>query len=205
MLIEIDGGYDEGYRSVTCFWGTAPASLVASYLRSHDPSGFQVLDVGAGEGKNAAAFVSAGARVDALECSSTAIQNGLQLFPNVDINWIRTDVVEYVYPKCLYDVVICYGLLHCLSSEATAQRLVRMLQESLKEGGIIFVAAFNDGSHDLSAHPGFKPLLLSHDWFVRQFDGWHIKSISDSILFETHPHNNIPHHHSLTRFSAVKP
>jgi 2-polyprenyl-3-methyl-5-hydroxy-6-metoxy-1,4-benzoquinol methylase len=205
MLIEMDGGYDQGYRTVTCFWGTAPASLVASYLRSHDPSGLQVLDVGAGEGKNAAAFSLAGARVDALECSSAAIKNGLHLFPNVGINWICVDVMEHIYPKSFYDVVICYGLIHCLPSEDAAQRLVRVLQATLKEGGTIFVVAFNDGSHNLSAHPGFKPLLLDHDWFVRQFDGWHIESVSNSILFETHPHNNIPHHHSLTRLSAVKP
>jgi len=204
MLTDVDGGYDQGYRAIMGFWGTAPASLVARFLSVHDVHGLRVLDVGAGEGKNAAAFALMGAQVDAIECSSAAIENGLQLFPDARINWIQTDAMEHPYPRRFYDVVVCYGLLHCLPSEIAAQRLVVALQESLKEGGTMFVVAFNNGSHDLSAHPGFEPLLLSHDWFIRQFEDWRMESITDSILFETHPHNQIPHHHSLTRLSAVK-
>ncbi|RWO94081.1 MAG: class I SAM-dependent methyltransferase [Mesorhizobium sp.] len=205
MLTEVDGGYDQGYRVVENFWGTAPASLVAAFLRTQNPAGFRVLDVGAGEGKNSAAFTSAGACVDALECSAAAIQNGRKLFPGEHINWIQADAMEHAYPSCSYDIIICYGLIHCLPTEAAARDLILRLQNSLKRAGTIFVVAFNNGSHDLSAHPGFKPLLLSHDWFIQQFGGWRIDVASDSILFETHPHNKIPHHHSLTRLSAVKP
>jgi SAM-dependent methyltransferase len=205
MLTEIDGGYDQGYRSVASFWGTAPASLVAKYLRSHNPIGLEVLDAGAGEGKNAAAFARAGANVDALECSSAAIQNGRTLFPDADINWVQADATDYLYPTSYYDVVICYGLIHCLRTELLARNTLLNLQNSLKRDGTIFVVAFNNGIHDLSAHPGFAPLLLSHDWFLDRFDGWRAINASDSILFETHPHNLIPHHHTLTRLSAVKP
>ncbi|MGS1097576.1 class I SAM-dependent methyltransferase [Aquamicrobium terrae] len=205
MLTEVDGGYDQGYRAVENFWGKAPASLVATYLRSHKAVGLQVLDVGAGEGKNAAAFAHAGAYVTALECSSAAIQNGRKLFPDVDINWVQADATDYRYPTGFYDVVVCYGLIHCLKSESVARNMLFNLQNSLKSGGTIFVVAFNNGSHDLSAHPGFAPLLLSHDWFIERFNEWHAVGASDSILFETHPHNLIPHHHSLTRLTAVKP
>ena len=205
MQAECDGGYDQGYRSVQGFWGTAPASLVACYLSLHNPAGLKVLDVGAGEGKNAAAFASAGALVDAIECSSAAIRNGLSLFPNPLINWIHGDAVRQDYPADFYDVVICYGLVHCLKNEQTARSLLNALKNSLKPGGTIFVVAFNDGSQDLSAHPGFEPLLLSHDWFLEQFSDWQIDSVSNSILFETHPHNEIPHYHSLTRLVAVRP
>lgn len=205
MLIEVDGGYDQGYRAVGNFWGTAPASLVASFLSHTDPKGLKVLDVGAGEGKNAAAFATAGAFVDAIECSAAAIRNGRNLFPSAPINWIRADAIEHAYAPASYDVVICYGLVHCLPSVASARKLLSRLQAAVKSGGTMFVVAFNDGSHDLSAHPGFEPLLLRHDWFVKQFDDWRIDVASDSILFETHPHNGIPHHHSISRLSVVKP
>ncbi|MCD1641921.1 class I SAM-dependent methyltransferase [Aurantimonas coralicida] len=205
MLTEVDGGYDQGYRAVSNFWGTAPGSLVAAFLRTQNPAGLRVLDVGAGEGKNAAAFASDGAWVDALECSGKAIENGRKLFPNSQINWLHSDAMEHTYPSNAYDVVICYGLIHCLPTESAASDLLRKLQLTLKPGGTIFVVAFNNGSHDLSAHPGFKPLLLSHHWFVEHFRGWQIDLVSDTILIETHPHNRIRHHHSLTRLSAVKP
>jgi len=67
------GGYSKGYAAVPCFWGTSPGSLIATYLASHEPQKLRVLDVGAGEGKNAAAFARRGATVDAIECSSDAI------------------------------------------------------------------------------------------------------------------------------------
>jgi tellurite methyltransferase len=70
------GGYDAGYAAVPCFWGILPGSLVAEFLEDVNPIGMRVLDVGAGEGKNAAAFSKRGAYVDAIECSFDAIENG---------------------------------------------------------------------------------------------------------------------------------
>lgn len=204
MLIEADGGYDQGYRAVRGFWGTEPGSLVSEFLSLHDPAGMIVIDVGAGEGKNAAAFARGGAVVEALECSSVAIQNGKSLFSDLAIAWIQTDALEFIYPRNHYDVIICYGLIHCLHSEAAAGRLMDALKSSLKPGGTLMLVSFNDGSHDLSAHPGFQPLLLKHEWFESLFEGWTVTSSTDSILFETHPHNQVPHHHSMTRISAVK-
>jgi SAM-dependent methyltransferase len=205
MLTEISGGYDEGYKAIKGFWGTSPGSLVSHLLKSYDASGRVVLDVGAGEGKNAAAFAGFGAHVDALECSSAAIGNGRELFPHAEINWIQADVTSYVYPECYYDVIVCYGLIHCLQNEAVANKLVRSLQNSLKGGGFFILASFNNGSHDFSAHPEFEPLLLENDWFLNHFNKWNVEIISNSILFETHPHNLIPHHHSMTRLIAAKP
>lgn len=205
MLVETTGGYDDGYEAVTGFWGIAPGSLVQEYLATNDAAGLRVLDVGAGEGKNAAAFARAGATVLAVECSASAIRNGRKLFPNDPITWTRRDALEMVYPKNSFNVVVSYGLTHCLPSETSARILIAELQAALVPGGTFILVSFNSGSHDLSAHPGFQPLLLDHTWFVERFDGWHFDSLSDSILFETHPHNNIPHHHSLTRLTATKP
>lgn len=205
MLTQLNGGYDEGYRAVKGFWGTEPGSLVADFLRTRSASELTVLDVGAGEGKNAAAFAASGARIDALECSSYAIDNGQSLFPYQNINWIQADATDFEYANNYYDVVVCYGLIHCLARQTDAERLIRSLQDSLRERGTFILVSFNDGSHDFSEHPGFEPLLLSHDWIIRQFDGWHLNANSNSLLFEIHPHNRIPHHHSMSRVSAVKP
>lgn len=205
MLNNAEGGYDDGYRAVKGFWGTDPGSLVAAFLSAHDVSGMRVLDVGAGEGKNSAACAKAGALVDAIECSAVAIENGIDIFSGVPINWINEDATLYLYPANYYDIVICYGLLHCLQDFDNINNLLIKLKKSMKRGGTFILVSFNDGSHDLSAHPGFAPTLLSHEWFSRQFSGWDIKNISNTILVEEHPHNHIKHHHSLTRLSAVKP
>jgi len=205
MLVETNGGYDDGYASVMGFWGTSPGSLVREFLARQPAKGMRVLDVGAGEGKNASAFAHAGANVTALECSATAIKNGLALFPNEKIEWVHCDALEYEFAPESYDVIVSYGLTHCLPSQSSARCLISRLQSALVSGGTFILVSFNSGSHDLSAHPGFNPLLLDHDWYLETFHGWQFESVSDAILFETHPHNNIPHHHSLTRLSARKP
>ena len=201
-MLNVNGGYDEGYKAVPCLWGTAPGSLVRAFLDTHDARGLHVLDVGAGEGKNAAAFARRGANVDALECSSAAIKNGKVAFRDARMNWIEADAETFAFPAGCYDVVISYGLTHCMRSEAAAERVVACTKAAAKLGGVYMLVSFNDGSHDLSAHPGFEPLLMSHAWFLDAFADWNILSATDSIRHETHPHNQIPHHHSLTHLVA---
>lgn len=111
-----DGGYDDGYEAVQCFWGVEPGSLVADYLERHTQKlrSARALDLGCGEGKNAAALTRAGYTVDAIECSHAAIANGKILFSDVDIRWLHADVRDIQLPRQKYDLVVAYGLYHCL-------------------------------------------------------------------------------------------
>jgi tellurite methyltransferase len=199
------GGYDEGYLSCSCFWGRSPGSLVRSHLESIvNAKGLRVLDLGCGEGKNANAFAEAGADVIAVDSSRVAIDNGMKAFPAARIEWVHSDAKSYLENADTFDVVIMYGLLHCLGSAEDVRLLIDCALQRTHATGTHIVAAFNDGPHDLSAHPGFKPLLLSHEFYIGCYAGSKIVSASDSILEETHPHNNIRHFHSLTRMVAVK-
>ena len=201
-----NGGYDEGYSAVACFWGEDPGSLVKLFLERHSAKGDSVLDLGCGEGKNANAFAAAGANAIAVDCSLDAITNGKSVFGDGAIDWRIADAVSFAasQPEQTYNVVVAYGLLHCMSSEAEADGLINDVQRVTKSGGTVILAAFNDRSQDLSAHPGFSPLLMPHDWYAAKFDGWNAEVLTDTDLHETHPHNGIPHHHSLTRLIAKK-
>ena len=205
MSVNWDGGYDRGYKCVSCFWGKEPASLVREFLSAHPVQGMRVLDIGAGEGKNAYALAAAGAAVDAVECSAAAIANGRQAFSSDAVNWICGDVAKIEMRDDWYDLIVSYGLVHCMADQSAALALMRDTQKALKPGGAYLLAAFNDGPHDLSAHEGFSPLLLPHSWYTRAFQGWKLLTCTDSLLYETHPHNNIPHHHSMSRIWATKP
>ena len=101
-----------------------------------------------------------------------------------------------------YDVVVAYGLFHCLRTLEEISCLVDLTKFATKVGGHHIVCAFNSGSHDLSAHPNFAPTLASHQWYCRKYGDWVIGWATDEILWECHPHNNLPHHHSLTRLIA---
>jgi 2-polyprenyl-3-methyl-5-hydroxy-6-metoxy-1,4-benzoquinol methylase len=204
----IDGGYDSGYRVCPCFWGSAPGSLVAR-LAEIIPcfKGLQVLDAGCGEGKNALFLAGKGAVVQAYDISEFAIQHAEDLksghqgdnvfFHAQDIRTIDLGVGSF-------DVAIAYGLMHCLPDEVEIRSLNTLLQNAVKEGGYLVLCTFNDRFQDLAAHPGFNPTLLPHAAYLEMFAGWETLEASDKDLHETHPNNDIPHVHSMTRIIARK-
>jgi tellurite methyltransferase len=197
-----DGGYDEGYKSVPCFWGTEPGSIVRMLTEAVDLSGSSVLDLGAGEGKNAYFLAALGASVEAWEISEQAMANG-RARPDADtVRWRRQDAVELASTNGPFDAIIAYGLMHCLRSEEISQ-LISDMQRCTAPGGFNILVAFNDRSQDIAAaHPGFVPTLVGHDEYLRSYEGWEKWHVSDSDLVESHPHNNIEHTHSMTRILA---
>lgn len=198
----INGGYEDGYQASRCFWGTSAGSLVSSYLEVNRVNGLRVLDLGCGEGKNANAFAVAGATVDAVDCSAKAIANGQAAFSEKKITWIVSDALSHLKGCTYYDIIVMYGLLHCLPSCAAIAEMVHAALKKTNSAGLHFVVAFNDGPHDLSAHPNFSPTLASHKFFLVQYREQTVVMETNSVIHESHPHNNIPHFHSLTRIVA---
>jgi 2-polyprenyl-3-methyl-5-hydroxy-6-metoxy-1,4-benzoquinol methylase len=196
-----DGGYDPGYRACACFWGLQPASLVRAFLVSHpDLHGVNVLDAGCGEGKNAAALAQAGASVDAIDISPLALEHAQASWPALaTVRWRLADITSPSVALGQYDLVVAYGLLHCLPSASAIHQTVRNLQAHTATNGQHIICAFNDRSQDLRAHPTFSPTLLNHKDYLAFYADWAILTATDSDLHERHPDNEIPHHHSLTR------
>ncbi len=206
-MTEADGGYDEGYRSCPCFWGREPSRLVIT-LRQRIGSyqGLRALDAGCGEGKNAAYMAADGCEVLAVDISAAAIANGRRAWQTASgIEWRVEDICELELDSEQFDVVVAYGLLHCLGSTKRLTETVQSLQQATRPSGYHAVCTFNDRAQDLRAHPGLKPLLQSHAWYLSQYKGWDIVLATDEDLSEVHPHNGITHTHSMTRILARRP
>lgn len=200
-----DGGYETGYAACSCFWDQEPGSLVQRLFDYNtDVTGLRVLDAGCGEGKNAYALAERGSKVKAVDCSARAIETARIRFSHPAITWHVADVTAWNLKPESYDIIIAYGLLHCLATPRDIFQLVSRFQTATRPCGLNIICAFDDGPQDLSAHPGFTPTLLSYDDYVRLYQGWHLVTARSSLLYETHPHNDIPHHHSLTRLLAEK-
>jgi 2-polyprenyl-3-methyl-5-hydroxy-6-metoxy-1,4-benzoquinol methylase len=200
------GGYDEGYKACTCFWGRQPGRLVIRlYEHIHTFAGLRVLDVGCGEGKNAAFLAGHGAEVSAIDVSAAAIRNAKMAWPELDrVAWEVADISALKLTSDSYDVVVLYGILHCLDSADEVRAIIERLGQATRAGGYHVVCAFNDRRQELHAHPGFSPTLLKHEAYLDLYRGWHHLFATDTDLYETHPHNNIPHTHSMTRIIAQK-
>lgn len=202
----MDGGYDDGYRACPCFWGKNPGSLLIR-LKSYQPSfsNLAVLDAGCGEGKNAEFLAAEGAKVHAIDVSELALKNAQNTIPhNWSISWVIADISTLPLPPNYYDIIVAYGLLHCLKSSEQIVSTVKKFQTATRVGGRHIVCAFDIGQHDLAAHPGFTPTLLSHSTYLSFYAGWEIEYATSEQLYETHPNNNLPHTHSLTRIIVRK-
>ncbi len=200
------GGYDDGYQACDCFWGREPGSLIRMLTgRVGDLTGARVLDVGCGEGKNAAYFGERGAIVHAMDVSPYALANAEKSWGDVSgITWELVDVRDLRANSEAYDIVVAYGLLHCLGSRSEIASVSTTLQTLTRIGGHNVICAFNDRSQDLSAHPGFEPCLAPHSFFDDLYAAWEVPHSSDSDLVEIHPHNQIRHTHSMSRILARK-
>jgi ubiquinone/menaquinone biosynthesis C-methylase UbiE len=205
-MVSTAGGYDEGYSACSCFWGREPGRMVKRLLEAGpEVTGLRILDVGCGEGKNAHALASVGAQVTAVDCSALALRNARAAWPEDSVEWIEADVREARWPAESFDIVIAYGLLHCLLNRCDVKAVVSCLQTATQIGGRHVVCAFNSRRQELrGAHRGFEPCLLSHDDYLAFYAGWSVEQASDEDLQETHPHNRIAHVHSLTRIIARK-
>lgn len=200
----MNGGYDDGYRACPCFWGTDAGSFV-KLLTGHVKklSALRALDAGCGEGKNAVYLAQQGAVVDAIDMSELAIQNGQRVWADVPgVRWQVGDIRNIAFPNEHYDVVVAYGVLHCLSSKGALADVLARLQRATRIGGYFALCAFNSRRQDLRAHPGFEPCLIAHSEYVAAFSDWNVIAETDSDLTECHPHNNIVHTHALTRILA---
>jgi tellurite methyltransferase len=194
MRTKNDGGYEAGYAACDCFWGLEPGSYVRLLVNTvRDFSGLRVLDAGCGEGKNSAFLAENGSTVVGVEISERALIHAKKLYAHAKIMWLCGDVRNVTWPNQYFDIVVAYGLFHCMSSREEIESLHDQLSAATKIGGYHVVCTFNDRDHDLCAHPMFRPCLLSHDEYLRLYEGWLIEVQSDETLYETHPHNMFPH------------
>lgn len=207
-LMSFDGGYDEGYSQVSNFWGTHPASLVvqcAALLKNITP-GKEIccLDLGCGTGKNAIYLSRQGFKVDAVDASFFAIKEARMLCR--DVHWTVGDIRKFSSKEKTYDAVVMTGSLHCLADADEILQVVRNAQEATSRHGYHVLSAFNAGEQDFSGHArSFSPALLAHQDYLDLYNGWNIIENSDLVQEDVHPHNKIPHKHSITRILAQKP
>src|ERR1035438_3319800 len=163
------GGYDPGYQSCNCFWGTVPGSLF-KHLSEIIPTyaGLSVLDAGCGEGKNTAYLLQLGASVRSIDISPYALVNARAAWPQIAADqWEEADLRSVTLADGCLDIVVAYGSLHCLQTASEIKNVSHRLQRATRVGGFHVICAFNSRLQELeAAHPGFRPCLLEHGTYL---------------------------------------
>jgi tellurite methyltransferase len=168
-----------------------------------------VLDLGAGEGKNAIYLAEKGFRVTAVECSSFAIKNFIGRMATLEedirsrIEVIQANVIDYV-PIGHYDAGIAYGLLHCLPNVKAIQEVLSYMKEHTSHNGYNVVVALTNQKKIPRVQNYLKPTLLPADYFRDVYKNWDILTFEDSTLVEMHPTSRTIHRHGICRILARK-
>lgn len=201
------GQYDLEYKACPCFWGLEPGKFVKSVLKQI--SSGKVLDLGAGEGKNAIYLAELGFNVTAVEVSSYAIDNFKSRLSKLS-DEIK-DRITIIHKDALaldlneeFDLVIAYGLLHCMSSLTKVDLLIDRIKAWTSQGGLTVIVSFNDTLGVPKVQDYLEPTLLPRDYLRRRFSDFTITNYEDDIITETHPTSNIEHNHGVSRIIAIK-
>lgn len=197
-------------------WGDPPAPLILELLQSLTVRGRAVLDIGSGEGKNAAALASAGARVVAVEYSAAALATASRHWPQ-PVQWLRADAARLPFWHAAdsatpppFDVVVMQGLLDCFPTVGQAVNVANVAKRLTKPDGLHVVSLFNNRRQTglSTAHPGVLHWMPYHESILHFYSvrGWQVlpATVEDYDYYLPHPPNFAPHTHSITRFIAWK-
>ena len=164
-----------------------------------------VLDVGCGEGRNAIYLANRGAAVEGVDVSMAALANGRMACPDeAAITWRRADILTMPLDT-RYDAVLACSVFHWLAGESEIAAALRRLKEAVRPGGLHAVVAFNDRLPYVADNAPRQPVLLSHEWYVDKYADWTFITVTDTDSIHTHPGEEEPHAHSITRITARRP
>ncbi len=205
------GQYDKEYSKCPCFWGKEPSKYV-KMISQYSSSG-DVLDLGAGEGKNSFYLASLGFNVTAVEISTYAVKNFLNRMIEEgekndfsdNINVICGDVKKidnFINKK--FDIIVAYGLLHCFNSRDEISEFLEKIKNLTIPGGINVISTFTDELPVPEIQDYLTPTLLKKEEIKEYYKDWEVLNYENGILEHEHPTSKTLHKHSLCRIIVRK-
>jgi len=186
-------------------WGDEPGSYVRRFLS--EAADKRIVDLGAGDGKNAAWLAARGNTVVAVEASKLAVAcarrrlSCLKLPPQA-IEWHVHDVSRLRCIEGKFDAVIAYGLFHCLD-DSSFERVLQWAGEVLYPGSRIVGAVLTDGINIPRDHGTGKLYLRPYGWYRSRISSmYNLIEFTVGTIEEDHPPIAPWHSHEVARFVA---
>jgi SAM-dependent methyltransferase len=125
----------------------------------HQAPGKKVLDIAAGNGRNAVFLSRNGFSVDAVDISDVGLAEFAGQYPN--INAICADLDQFEIPTEHYDLILNVKYLN--------RRLFPCIQEGLKPGGVVIFRTLLDSGNIKSAPGHCRDYLLHKNELLHAF------------------------------------
>jgi SAM-dependent methyltransferase len=202
------GPYDRFYREMGVAWPDTPGRMVRRAIKILKPG--TALDAGCGDGKNAVFLAGLGWRVTAFDISAEALRSfalrtaGLAERTSAPIHVYQADAAIAEHAPETYDLVVAYGLYHCLSDNQM-RRAHTSLARALKIGGLFAFAALDDSVPIPTGHGTASLTLRPRPRLVELFSNWPLEASEQGTINEQHLPVIGEHKHSVTWILARKP
>lgn len=188
------------------YWGTEPSSLAqrTAELLPDNLAGYRLVDIGAGEGRDAVFFAELGADVTAVEISPAGLEKAkrLAIERDVTITTVEADANQLSFSGS-FDIVFSSGAVQFIRPELRKRQFARF-KEATNGGGLHAIFAFVD-------HPDVPPApdttedqyLFDRDELQSYYKKWETVD-SAEIIFEDDS-GGIPHKHAARVHFASAP
>jgi tellurite methyltransferase len=202
--------FDDLYKDVFDYFGAEPDSLLARFERELAAGGL-VLDIGAGQGRNALYLARQGIAVDCIDPSEVAEE---QVWPcvlgdDLPVRFFPQRFETFVPDVDHYSGVLVFGLIQELPRESI-ETLVERIGGWTRSGGLALVTAFTTadpgfeeisrtwrkiGKNSFSSGTGFVQTFLERNELRDFFGGWETLHYLEELGPE-HSHGTAaPHRH----------
>lgn len=162
--------WDERYAREPSLFGLRPNAFIEAQA-TRIPPGSDVLELGAGEGRNVLFLARQGHRVTLVDFSAAALAKATEQAgaagPEIEIQTVQADVTTWTPPRRWDAVVVAFLQL----LPAQRPRLYALMRRVLRPGGVALGVLFRP-AHVLNGYPAGPPTLdrmVSADELRRAF------------------------------------
>ena len=143
--------YDSAYEKCSSYFGSDPDDVLKKYYHLIKKGG-NILDIGAGQGRNTLFLANSDYNVTAIDPSEKAceILQKIAEAESPSINVFKTDFAEFSPEKdCKFSAILIFGVVQELEIEKI-NLLAAKVSDWLERGGLMFITAFtvDDPSFD---------------------------------------------------------
>jgi 2-polyprenyl-3-methyl-5-hydroxy-6-metoxy-1,4-benzoquinol methylase len=144
--------WDEAYGENAAFFGTALDRVLLDHEALLDATR-PVLDIGAGQGRNALHLARQGFRVDAIDPSAAAVTSHRDAASRegLDVHSTRAGFLDHAAEPRSYGTILAMGLIPILDRRGIEQ-LASRIGLWIAPGGLVFVTAFTVADPSYSRH-----------------------------------------------------
>ena len=196
--------YNSVYKNAKLFWKEQPSDICLEILDKFPPDKFpKIIDIGAGEGRNAIFFAKQGYKVTAVDISKNGINKIKKIakIQGVEIKTIVEDITNLKIEDT-YDIVFSMGTLHYVESQKRKELFERLKESTRFEGiNVISVFVYKPFIKELRTDSEIRNLFCSGE-LMSYYGEWKILNTMEKI--KECKSGGIPHQHAKNVVIAQK-